>query len=119
MESLWVDSPPYINSAVAVQVCAWEAKLAAVSETIELLLQVQRNWMYLENIFVGSEDIRKQLPAESALFEGVNVAFAAQMRELRAVGNVLAATTPPRVLAAFQVAGLWRIRGLLMLGWST
>lgn len=59
--------------------------------------------MYLENIFVGSEDIRKQLPQESLLFDGVNAAFSAAMRELHAVGNVAAATTPPRVLAAFEV----------------
>lgn len=40
----------------------WERTLALVSETIEMIQQVQRNWQYLESIFVGSEDIRKQLP---------------------------------------------------------
>jgi dynein heavy chain len=28
--------------------------------------------MYLENIFVGTEDIRKQLPRESSVFDAVN-----------------------------------------------
>ena len=36
------------------------------------LWQVQKAWMYLENIFAGSEDIRRQLPAESQLFDSVN-----------------------------------------------
>jgi hypothetical protein len=59
--------------------------------------------MYLENIFVGSEDIRKQLPQESLLFERVHHAFSAAMRQLQAAGNVVAATTPPEVLKSFEV----------------
>lgn len=44
------------------EITKWERTLALVSETIEMIQQVQRNWQYLESIFVGSEDIRKQLP---------------------------------------------------------
>ena len=39
----------------------WEHTLAHVSEVVELLLAVQKAWMYLESIFMSSEDIRKQL----------------------------------------------------------
>lgn len=66
-------------------------------------LQVQRNWMYLENIFVGSEDIRKQLPQESLMFDGVNQVFMQSMAQLHAVGNVIQATNAPGVLTTFQV----------------
>lgn len=65
--------------------------------------QVQRNWMYLENIFVGSEDIRKQLPQESLMFDGVNLVFMRSMAQLHAVSNVIQATNAPGVLATFQV----------------
>ena len=34
--------------------------LSHISETVEMIMGVQRKWMYLESIFVGSEDIRKQ-----------------------------------------------------------
>ncbi|KAJ3123528.1 Dynein heavy chain 2, axonemal [Physocladia obscura] len=54
------------------QVDHWERTLSHIVEAIELLLQVQKQWMYLENIFVGTEDIRKQLPKESTVFDGVN-----------------------------------------------
>jgi dynein heavy chain len=67
------------------------------------LLQVQRNWMYLENIFIGSEDIRKQLPQESLMFEGVHHAFMRSMAWLHSVANVVQATTGQGLLAAFQV----------------
>jgi dynein heavy chain, axonemal len=40
----------------------WEQKLGLVGECIEAWMQVQRKWMYLESIFVGSDDIRLQLP---------------------------------------------------------
>ena len=50
----------------------WEKTLSTVGEVVELLLQVQRQWMYLESIFMASEDIKKQLPSEATLFEQVN-----------------------------------------------
>ena len=56
-------------------------------------VQVQRNWMYLENIFIGSEDIRKQLPQESVLFEGVHATFQQKMKELQTVSNVVQVST--------------------------
>lgn len=40
----------------------WEQRLSLVGECIEAWMQVQRKWMYLESIFVGSDDIRLQLP---------------------------------------------------------
>lgn len=40
----------------------WEQRLSLIGETIEIWMLVQRKWMYLESIFVGSDDIRHQLP---------------------------------------------------------
>lgn len=59
----------------------WERALSLIMETIEMILQVQRQWMYLENIFLG-EDIRKQLPKESAEFDGLNSDWKEIMTEL-------------------------------------
>ena len=58
----------------------WERALSLIMETIEMVLQVQRQWMYLENIFLG-EDIRKQLPKESAEFDGLNADWKTIMTE--------------------------------------
>ncbi|KAK9823872.1 hypothetical protein WJX72_006072 [[Myrmecia] bisecta] len=63
---------------------------------------VQRNWMYLENIFIGSEDIRKQLPQESVTFESVHTAFCSRMKDINATHNVAQACTAPGVLEEFN-----------------
>ncbi|KAI8821286.1 dynein heavy chain and region D6 of dynein motor-domain-containing protein [Fimicolochytrium jonesii] len=80
------------------QVDHWERTLSRIMEVIELLLQVQRQWMYLENIFVGAEDIRKQLPKESALFDGVNNGWKAIMNRMLELKNVLRATHQAELL---------------------
>ena len=72
---------------------AWEQKLGLVSEVVEIVQKVQMSWMYLENIFVGSEDIRKQLPQESILFDSVNDSFAKYMLEMKTLQNVIKACT--------------------------
>lgn len=46
----------------------WEKTLNYIMESIENSLSVQRQWLYLENIFQG-DDIRKQLPDETKNFE--------------------------------------------------
>ncbi|CAB1114177.1 unnamed protein product [Ectocarpus sp. CCAP 1310/34] len=65
----------------------WEKALNGVSETVELILNVQKKWMYLESIFMASEDICKQLPRESAIFmearlDAVNAEFSCLMEEI-------------------------------------
>lgn len=60
--------------AFSKKVQQWEKKLSLVSETVELWLQVQRKWMYLESIFL-SGDIRQQLPEESRRFDSINLLY--------------------------------------------
>lgn len=50
----------------AEEVRKWEQRLSLVSECIEVWMLVQRKWMYLESIFMDSDDIRQQLPQVSA-----------------------------------------------------
>lgn len=80
----------------------WEQSLSHVSEMIEQLLKVQTAWMYLENIFCGSEDIRKQLPDESVLFDEVNDEFCKSMGQILEEKNALRACSLPGMLEAFN-----------------
>lgn len=44
------------------EVSAWQRKLSTADSVISLWFEVQRTWSHLESIFIGSEDIRAQLP---------------------------------------------------------
>lgn len=65
-----IKASKFYNS-FADKIDKWEKALNAVSETVDLILTVQKKWMYLESIFMASEDICKQLPRESAIFTEV------------------------------------------------
>ncbi|XP_060775597.1 dynein axonemal heavy chain 2 [Neoarius graeffei] len=75
----------------------WERCLSLILEVIELILTVQKQWMYLENIFLG-EDIRKQLPLESAKFDDVNSYWKTIMDRLSKDKNALRGTQHPGLL---------------------
>lgn len=38
-------------------------------------MEVQKTWMHLESIFIGSEDIRKQLPEDTMRFDVIDSDF--------------------------------------------
>ena len=79
------------------EITHWERTLGLISEMIEKIGVVQKEWMYLENIFIGSEDIRKQLPNESVVFEDVHESFQDAMREVKAAGVCTRACTQERL----------------------
>lgn len=62
-------------SFFAKEIKQWLQKLATVDQIIVTWSEVQRKWVYLESIFSGSEDIRKQLPVDSERFVKTNEAF--------------------------------------------
>jgi dynein heavy chain len=53
------------------EVQEWVVKLSTVSEQLEIWVQVQAMWQYLEAVFT-SGDIAKQLPQESKRFQGID-----------------------------------------------
>ena len=60
---------------------SWENFLSLISEVVEMILKVQRKWIYLESIFMSGGDIAKQLPKEYTLFVSVNESFLEVMTE--------------------------------------
>ncbi|KAJ3055760.1 Dynein heavy chain 10, axonemal [Rhizophlyctis rosea] len=68
-------------AAFLPQVQQWEKVLSHIGEVIDVWMVVQRKWMYLESIFVGSGDIRMQLPEEAARFDRIDKSFKKVMGE--------------------------------------
>ena len=57
------------------KVTVWQRKLGVVDTVLSTWTDVQRKWQALESIFVGSADIRVQLPDDSKRFDSVNADF--------------------------------------------
>ena len=54
---------------------AWQRQLGLVDAALSTWQDVQKLWQALESIYVGSEDIRKQLPEDSQRFNTINGLF--------------------------------------------
>jgi len=82
----------------------WEKTLSYISETLEKGLTVQRQWLYLENIFQG-DDIRKQLPEEAKRFATITEEFRTISSKMFQAKTAVKAThlrTPPFLLNRFN-----------------
>ncbi|KAM4540607.1 dynein axonemal heavy chain 2-like [Fundulus diaphanus] len=79
------------------EVDQWEQQLFHVLEVIEMILAVQRNWIYLENIFQG-KDIRDQLPNECREFAAVSDNWKTIMSRLHKDKKALQGTHHPGLL---------------------
>src|ERR1700761_8512209 len=49
---------------------------------IDIWIDVQRQWVYLEGIFSGSADIKHLLPVESGRFQNINAEFLTVMKKV-------------------------------------
>lgn len=49
---------------------------------VDVWIDVQRQWVYLEGIFSGSADIKHLLPVESARFQNINAEFLTVMKKV-------------------------------------
>jgi len=94
--SSYKSSPFYLPFAAKVE--HWEKTLANISEVTEAIQSVQKSWMYLENVFRGSEDIRPHLPDESIMFDEVNEGFINMMRKVYQEPLATKACNQPKML---------------------
>ncbi len=74
------------------EISTWQKRLSMVDQVISLWFDVQRTWSHLESIFIGSEDIRKQLPVDSRRFDEIDTEFKALMVKMAKTPNVVKAT---------------------------
>ena len=65
------------------EVSKWSKSLNNVLDCTDEWFKVQQKWQYLESIFVGSEDIRMQLPEAAKNFDRIDKAFKDLMKGKR------------------------------------
>ncbi|XP_077110730.1 dynein axonemal heavy chain 9 isoform X2 [Ranitomeya variabilis] len=77
------------------EVSGWQKKLSTADSVISIWFEVQRTWSHLESIFIGSDDIRAQLPEDSKRFEGIDTDFKELAQDANRTPNVVEATNKP------------------------
>ncbi|XP_040604816.1 dynein heavy chain 9, axonemal isoform X6 [Mesocricetus auratus] len=77
------------------EVSSWQKKLSTADSVISVWFEVQRTWSHLESIFMGSEDIRSQLPQDSKRFESIDSDFRNLVYDAQKTPNVVEATNKP------------------------
>uniref|UniRef100_A0A667W9Y7 Dynein axonemal heavy chain 6 n=1 Tax=Myripristis murdjan TaxID=586833 RepID=A0A667W9Y7_9TELE len=78
-----------------------QKQLSLFNQTLEEWLTCQRNWLYLESIFVAP-DIKRQLPTEANMFLKVDKSWKENMRKVNREPSALRAATQPGLLEIFQ-----------------
>lgn len=79
------------NSMFLEAVAKWQKNLGTVDSVLGTWGDVQKKWQALESIFVGSADIRVQLPEDSKRFDVINADFQELMRSAPDITNVVEA----------------------------
>ena len=59
----------------------WQKTLATVEGVLAMFVEVQKTWRYLMTIFIGSDDIKSQLPQHTQLFLEIDAQVKALLRE--------------------------------------
>ncbi|XP_034645210.1 dynein heavy chain 17, axonemal-like [Trachemys scripta elegans] len=85
------------------EVSGWQQKLSTADSVISIWFEVQRTWSHLESIFIGSEDIRNQLPEDSKRFDSIDRDFKELMAEAVKTPNVVEATNKPGLYEKLEV----------------
>lgn len=86
------------------EVSGWQQKLSTADSVISIWFEVQRTWSHLESIFIGSEDIRSQLPEDSKHFDAIDQDF--KVRSLSLAGAQELAAGSGRAEAFFLLQEL-------------
>ncbi|XP_037621211.1 dynein heavy chain 6, axonemal [Sebastes umbrosus] len=76
-------------------------QLILFNQTLDEWLTCQRNWIYLESIFLAP-DIKRKLPAESKMFLKVDKSWKEIMARVNKMPNALKAATQSDLLETFQ-----------------
>ncbi|XP_030631579.1 dynein axonemal heavy chain 9 isoform X2 [Chanos chanos] len=83
-------------------VSLWQRRLSVADSVISIWFEVQRTWSHLESIFIGSEDIRSQLPEDSKRFEGIDTDFKDLAYDANKTPNVVEATNKPGLYSKLE-----------------
>jgi dynein heavy chain, axonemal len=61
-------------------IMGWNKRLNGVADVYSLMNEIQRNWAYLESLFIHSDEVKKELPEATKRFEKIDGAVKVRRR---------------------------------------
>eukprot|EP00965_Chrysotila_dentata_P180076 5946247-Pleurochrysis_carterae.AAC.1 len=84
------------------EVTTWQRSLSSVSDVLTMSLDVQRKWAYLETLFIGSEEVRKELPEDAARFEEIDTVFKSTLKQFKETKNCVKACSADGLMKTLE-----------------
>lgn len=63
------------NAIYLTEILKWKTELHEINEVWVALSETQKTWSFLESLFIGSDEIKKELPTETESFASIDVEF--------------------------------------------
>ena len=82
-----------------IKVTGWQHSLANISDVYIYVTEIQRTWSYLEPLFIGSEEVKRELPEDAVRFKGIDVDVKSMLKEMWRICNIKAACNEPGLSA--------------------
>ncbi|SBT71328.1 dynein heavy chain, putative [Plasmodium malariae] len=60
----------------------WQKKISNIYEVIQLLKDIEKLWLYLQNMYVYSEEVKKELPLYSKFFLTINDEYLEMLKQI-------------------------------------
>jgi dynein heavy chain 1 len=71
------------------EIAQWDDKLQKLKIILDVWIEVQRKWVYLESIFLGSSEIKEMLINEYTRFKGIDSEFTSLMKKVSSKPNII------------------------------
>jgi len=85
------------------EVTGWQKSLSNVADVVALMAEIQRTWAYLETLFIGSEEVKKELPVDAERFVGIDVDVKKVLKDISSTKNaVKACSTDPEIVKKLE-----------------
>ena len=83
-------------------VTGWQKKLSSVSDILAQMQDTQRKWAYLETLFIGSDEVKKELPEDAERFAKVDVLFKEMLKHFKNMPNCVDSCAKPGLLKGLE-----------------
>ena len=80
----------------------WQKWLVTVSEVNQILSELQRMWSYLEPLFIGSDEVKKELPADAKRFASIDAQVRQILKKCFSIENVKEACNQSGLLSKLE-----------------